>query len=169
MSVTISSEEPPYFTLTWQPVSCSKGFTHCWVLTFASEKDRDGYLVDPAHKDFGKLIGPAIAGSILISAVTAAFVANIQTSPAIPQSVKSQARVELAGGVPFISDADLETALKDAGATSSASDAALGAYAAARVDGLRSSLAILAVLAVASLFLAQRIPRKPLMAGGAPT
>jgi MFS family permease len=119
--------------------------------------------------NLGASLGTAIAGSILISTVTAAFVANIQTSAAIPQSVKSQAQVELAGGVPFISDADLEAALDRAGASSSASDAAVGAYTAARVNGLRSSLAILAVLAVSALFLAQRIPRRPLVASGAPT
>ncbi len=32
MSVTISSDEPAYFALTWQPVACSNGLTHCgWV------------------------------------------------------------------------------------------------------------------------------------------
>jgi hypothetical protein len=48
-----------------------------------------------------------------------------------------------------------------------ASDAALDAYRDARIDGLRSSLAILALLAVVALFFAQRIPtRQP---GSAPT
>ena len=37
-----------------------KGFTHCWVLSFKSEKDRDGYIVDPAHKAFGKIVGPVL-------------------------------------------------------------------------------------------------------------
>lgn len=36
----------------------NKGFTHCFVLTFASEKDRDAYLKDPAHKAFGQVLGP---------------------------------------------------------------------------------------------------------------
>jgi hypothetical protein len=30
------------------------------VLTFASEKDRDAYLVHPAHKEFGNIIGSAL-------------------------------------------------------------------------------------------------------------
>src|SRR5215468_7386834 len=38
----------------------SQGFTHCFVLTFASEKDRDTYLVHPAHKEFGNIIGGAL-------------------------------------------------------------------------------------------------------------
>jgi hypothetical protein len=48
------------------PEKRSKGFTHCWVLTFASEKDRDGYINDPAHKDFGKLVGPVVADVFVI-------------------------------------------------------------------------------------------------------
>lgn len=40
------------------PEKRSHGFTHCYVLTFASEKDRDAYAVHPAHKAFGKLLGP---------------------------------------------------------------------------------------------------------------
>lgn len=38
----------------------SQGFTDCFVLTFASEKDRDAYLVHPAHKEFGNIIGSAL-------------------------------------------------------------------------------------------------------------
>lgn len=38
----------------------NKGFTHCFVLTFASEKDRDAYLKDPAHKAFGQVLGPVM-------------------------------------------------------------------------------------------------------------
>jgi hypothetical protein len=37
-----------------------KGFTHCFVLTFKSEKDRDAYIVDPAHKAFGGIVGPVL-------------------------------------------------------------------------------------------------------------
>ena|ERR1700722_4722104 len=33
-----------------------KGLTHCFLLTFKTEKDRDSYLVDPAHLEFVKLI-----------------------------------------------------------------------------------------------------------------
>ncbi len=40
------------------PEPFSDGFTHCFVLTFNSGKDRDAYLVHPAHKAFGKMLGP---------------------------------------------------------------------------------------------------------------
>ena len=64
------------------------------------------------------------------------------------------------GGIPFISDADLETALAEAGAEAETTEAALDAYADARLGGLKAALAILAVLAVVALFLAQRIPTR---------
>jgi MFS family permease len=109
--------------------------------------------------NLGASLGTAIAGSIMIAAVSAAFISNIQQSPAIPAEAKSQASVELAGGVPFVSDADLEAALEKAGASTTSTQAALDAYADARLDGLRSALAILALLTLIALFIAQRIPR----------
>jgi Na+/melibiose symporter-like transporter len=108
--------------------------------------------------NLGASLGTAVSGSILIAAVTSAFIANIQQSPAIPANVKSQAQVEVAGGVPFVSDADLEAALKKAGATSATTEAALTAYEDARITGLRNALAVLALLSIGALFLAQRIP-----------
>ena len=71
--------------------------------------------------------------------------------------VKSQAQVELANGVPFIPDADLKKALDEAGVRSAATDAALGLQRCPHRRA-RSALAILALLAIAALFLAQRIP-----------
>jgi EmrB/QacA subfamily drug resistance transporter len=117
--------------------------------------------------NLGASMGTALAGSIMIAAVTTAFVANIQLSPAIPDEVKAEATVELAGGVPFVSDADLEAALDETGASTQTSDAALEAYADARIDGLRSALAILAAAAIGALFFSQRIPAVQPGAGGA--
>lgn len=37
-----------------------KGFTHCFVLTFKAEKDRDAYIEHPEHKAFGKIVGPVL-------------------------------------------------------------------------------------------------------------
>ena len=108
--------------------------------------------------NLGASMGTALAGSIMIAAVTSAFLGNIQASSAIPTRAKSRAQVELADGVPFVSDADLNAALDEAHVSSKASAAALDAYGNARISGLRSALALLALLALAALFSAQRIP-----------
>ena len=111
--------------------------------------------------NLGASLGTALAGSLLIASLTSAFLSNVAQSPAIPAEAKQQAQVELAGGVAFVSDADLEAALDDAGVAPATTEATLDAYADARLDGLRAALAILAVLAVLALFLAQAIPTRP--------
>ena len=37
-----------------------KGFTHCFILSFKSEKDLDAYIVHSEHKAFGKIVGPLL-------------------------------------------------------------------------------------------------------------
>lgn len=48
------------------PEKHDKGFSHCWILSFATEKDRDLYLNHPEHKAFGKKIGPAVADVFVV-------------------------------------------------------------------------------------------------------
>jgi EmrB/QacA subfamily drug resistance transporter len=108
--------------------------------------------------NLGASMGTALAGSVMIAAVATSFLGNIQQSSAIPNRVKSEAQVKLASGVPFISDADLEAALDEARVPRRTTEAALDAYRDARIDGLRTALAILAALVLVALFYAQRIP-----------
>jgi hypothetical protein len=42
------------------PENLNQGYTHCFLLTFASDKDRDAYLVHPAHKEFGNILGSSL-------------------------------------------------------------------------------------------------------------
>jgi MFS family permease len=58
--------------------------------------------------NLGASIGTALAGAVLISILTTSFMSGIQNNPAVPADLKSKAKVELAGGVPFVSDADLK-------------------------------------------------------------
>ena len=119
--------------------------------------------------NLGASIGTALAGSILIAALTTAFLTGIQQNQAVPDQVKSQASVQLASGVPFLSDADLETALEKAGVSGAAADAVVDVNAQARVDGLRAALFVLALIAFLGLFSARRIPTRPPTSAGAPT
>jgi hypothetical protein len=47
------------------PENLNQGLTHCFLLTFASEKDRDAYLVDPIHKAFTELL-PGILDKVTV-------------------------------------------------------------------------------------------------------
>jgi hypothetical protein len=65
----LKTKIPGITSLNWgtnvSPEQKNKGFTHCFVLTFATEKDRDAYLPHPEHKAFGKVLGP-IVGDVLV-------------------------------------------------------------------------------------------------------
>jgi MFS family permease len=114
--------------------------------------------------NLGASLGTALAGSMLIAALTASFFTGIATNPAVPPEVAAKANVELASGVPFVSDADLETALADAGASAEVSQAVIDENEQARLDGLRVALAVIALVALVALFFARRIPTAPVAA-----
>jgi Na+/melibiose symporter-like transporter len=118
--------------------------------------------VQNAVTNLGASFGTAVAGSILIAAMTTAFLTHIDNNPAVRDEVAQKANVELASGIPFLSDADLTSALKDAGLTQQETQAALDANAHARITGLRAALAVLAALALVSLFFTGRIPSRPI-------
>jgi EmrB/QacA subfamily drug resistance transporter len=119
---------------------------------------------------FGASLGTALAGSVLIASLTASFLSGLANNPDVPKSVSSQASVELQSGVPFVSDAQLESALEDAGVDATTTQAIVDENEQGRVDGLRSALALLAIIAVLALFFTKRIPtRQPgvvALAGG---
>ena len=108
--------------------------------------------------NLGASLGTALAGSILIGALTASFVHGIEDNPAVPESVSSSAEVELAGGVPFVSDQDLVTALDQAGVPTAQADVIVDANESARIDGLRVSLFVLALIAAIALFFTRLLP-----------
>jgi hypothetical protein len=71
---------------------------------------------------------------------------------------KSKAKTELASGVPFLSDKDLQAALDEAGVPKQTADAIVDENAAARLDALRSSLSVIAFIALMALFWGGGIP-----------
>lgn len=40
------------------PENLNQGLTHCFLVTFTSEKDRDAYLVHPDHQAFVEVLKP---------------------------------------------------------------------------------------------------------------
>ena len=108
--------------------------------------------------NLGMSIGTALTGAIIIAALTTSFLNGVQNNPDVPNRVKSQASTQLAGGAPFISDAQLKSALADAHVPPKTADAIVEENATARIDGLRTALAVLAIFALIALFFSGRIP-----------
>ena len=84
--------------------------------------------------NLGASIGTALAGALLISALTSSFFTNIADNPDVPGRIVSEAEVKLTSGVPFLSDSDLEAALDDAHVRPSVADAIVDANADARAS-----------------------------------
>jgi hypothetical protein len=66
----LKTKIPQIQDLTWgtnvSPEKHDKGFTHGFILSFASAADRDAYLVHPEHKAFGKMLGPVMGDVFVI-------------------------------------------------------------------------------------------------------
>ena len=68
--VGLQEKIPGIVALTWgtnvSPEKHAKGFTHCFILVFDTEKARDEYLPHPEHKKFGQVLGPVLADVLVI-------------------------------------------------------------------------------------------------------
>ena len=110
--------------------------------------------------NLGASIGTALAGAVLISALSTSFFTGIEGNPAVPEELTSTAQVELASGIPFISDADLRIALEEAGVPPDTADAIVEQNQESRLDGLRASLTVLAIGALLAFVFAAGIPTR---------
>jgi hypothetical protein len=119
--------------------------------------------------NLGASIGTALAGAVLISALTSSFFSGIKDNPDVPKDLASKAEVELAAGIPFTSDADLETALDEADVPKQTADEIVEENETARLDGLRASLSVLAVIALIAVFFSRRVPARQPAAADPPT
>lgn len=62
--VALKDSIPEIRSMEWgtdvSPEGISQGFTHLFLVTFESDRDRDAYLPHPGHKAFGDVLKPVI-------------------------------------------------------------------------------------------------------------
>ncbi|WP_456824412.1 MFS transporter [Cellulomonas sp. P5_E12] len=131
------------------------------VSAVPDEQSGDVGGVQNTMTNLGASLGTAVAGSILIATLTSTLLAGLGDNPAISAEVTANAQVELASGVPFVSDAQLETALDDAGLPADEAAAIVDENESARIDALRASLMVLALVAALALFFSRLLPTRP--------
>jgi hypothetical protein len=110
--------------------------------------------------NLGASIGTALVGAVLVAGLTSSFFTGIAENPAVPPAVVEQASVSLAAGIPFVSDADLSTALADAGVQEPLASEIVDENSTARLAGLRASLAVVAGIALLALFFTRKLPKE---------
>jgi len=68
--VALKSRIPQIAALEWgtdnSPEKLADGFTHCFIVTFKSEADRDVYLPHPEHKKFVEILKPILEKPFVI-------------------------------------------------------------------------------------------------------
>jgi Na+/melibiose symporter-like transporter len=108
--------------------------------------------------NLGASIGTAVSGAILIAVLTTTFLGSVANDPAVPKALSQQAQVQLSSGVPFVSDADLNAALEKAGVPPDTAAVIVDHNAASRLNGLRASLGVLALIALMAVAFTRRLP-----------
>jgi len=68
--VALKSQIPEIAALEWgtdnSPEKLADGFTHCFIVTFKSEADREVYLPHPEHKKFVEILKPILEKPFVI-------------------------------------------------------------------------------------------------------
>ena len=116
----------------------------------------------------GSSLGTALAGALLIAALTASFFSGIENDPRVPDSVVSRAQTKLAGGVPFVSNEQLQSGLADAGVPKNTADAVVSDNEESRIDGLRVAISGLALFALLGIVFTGNLPAASAEANPAP-
>jgi hypothetical protein len=110
--------------------------------------------------NLGISVGTALTGAIVIAALSSSFLTGVEENRAVPAAVKARASTELSGGIPFLSNEELETALDEARVSPRGTEAIVEENETARIVGLRTALAVLAIFALLGLFFTGRIPTR---------
>jgi hypothetical protein len=135
------------------------------AITVSAVSDKDSAEVGGIQNtvtNFGAALGTALVGAVLISSLTAGLLHGVEANSAIPASVKTEATVQIAGGVPFISDTDLRRELANASVPQSTADAIVSENSTARLNALRDALWVVALVAAVALLFTGLVPKIPL-------
>lgn len=131
------------------------------AVTVSAVSDKDtaevGGLQNTAT-NLGASLGTALIGSVLIATLSSAALAGVAASPQVQDSVKAQISAQLVGGVPFLSDDQLATALHGAGVSEADASAISAINATARLEALQLAFTLAALVSIGALFFTRRVP-----------
>jgi hypothetical protein len=77
----------------------------------------------------------------------------------VPPNAANKATTELSSGLPFVSDAQLKSALDRAAVPKATTKAIVKENSDARIAGLHSALALLAVVGLLAVYFSRRLPK----------
>jgi EmrB/QacA subfamily drug resistance transporter len=110
--------------------------------------------------NLGASLGTALIGSVLIGALTTAALAGIEGNDQIPADIQQQATTNLASGVPFMSDTQLDDALTEAGVSDETAAEVMQINSDARLEALQIAFGAAAIIAIIGLFMTGMLPER---------
>jgi EmrB/QacA subfamily drug resistance transporter len=112
-------------------------------------------------QNLGSSLGTALVGAVVIGALGSLVLQNVQDSAVLDASLKQQAQVELSSGVPFVSDAQLESALAKTDIPPAQQQEIVAINADARLGALRRGMVVVSLFVLLALLLSPRLPAEP--------
>jgi hypothetical protein len=106
-------------------------------------------------------LGTALIGGILLASLTTGFQDSVAKDSTLPASVKTLVAEETDAGVQVVPESAAVATARSAGLSESQVQQVSDHYMAAQINGLRLSLAIVAILALLSLLLTTGLPARP--------
>jgi EmrB/QacA subfamily drug resistance transporter len=108
--------------------------------------------------NLGISLGTALVGSVLIAALSSAALAGISGNTELEAAVQDQVTTEISSGVAFVSDAQLEDALAEAGVDDASAEEIVQVNSDARLEALQAAFAVASVLAALAFLFTGRLP-----------
>jgi Na+/melibiose symporter-like transporter len=111
-------------------------------------------------QQLGSSLGVALIGAIVLTGLTSAFIANVQSDARIHEHVAAQVSTAAGTGIDFVGSDDIRAAAGEAGLSRSATDAVVDDYEKAQLVALKAGLLAAALLALASLAFTADLPHE---------
>jgi EmrB/QacA subfamily drug resistance transporter len=113
-------------------------------------------------QNLGASLGTALIGAILLTTLTSSFVSRIEQNPALPKHVQTTIAESASKGIDIVSVDQVRQGARDAGLPPGQADAVAEDYGNAQIDGLKTAMLWVAILAALGLWFTRRLPSKPL-------
>jgi MFS family permease len=123
----------------------------------SSQTNEAGGLQGTAQ-NLGAALGTALIGAVLIASLTSGFTSRVENSSSVSPRVKDQVNQAAEKGIPVVPVDDVEKAARDAGASPGDAETIADHYGDAELEALKRSIAVVALLAVLSLWFTRGLP-----------
>lgn len=108
--------------------------------------------------NLGSAVGTALVGSVLLVALTSAFLDEVVADDRVSPAVRDTASVELQAGIPFVASEDVRVALAETELPDVEQRAVIDAYETSQLRGLRVAILVMSGLALVALFATSGLP-----------